>query len=756
METKRKIDIYKLIVDFRNQLVQNHLVTTADCLDCALEAQGFKCMNGMLVYDACDDVDEIGEDIGKDMIEAVQDCDDNISGDVPRECENSTDEETDECDSEPLAHPLFFGECKLSMRDAKPGDVIECVLNNGQVLLVMFAGIENIKKPVLVAQCGIFYGVFVDSYFGNFAACGLNEAKFRIASGLQRSVLLDEIKNHGLYFDSKTGKLENRKSFRRLFDSGSFIISFDKSHIIAKVLWPYVDGYGTERYEIEFADGTTSNLMCEFVEDSYREWNINDVVPGDVLVYETVTSCDDHVDVDKYIFVVTGLRDEKIVGYGMRFFNGHEMSKGETDGNAYCADMTEYVFQQIYERHYHVKPATKKDCDLLFSRASKYGCEFDKNENRFMHSSIPEDIEAGHWVINKRTGVAGFVDSIRGAALEDKSYAEVEYTDGSEAYIEYKEFIREFMLWDISYARENDILRYDDDSKNLVVMFGYFAGVNFLNESFVSKCAIEITGTSTAISFGDFHIDAQKFIPVDDETKRDFIRKLSDNGYELKGNPVTIVRHDYGVSSRKNKFNEGDWIVYEEYDKPESRLVLKVAGCSDGMYKFSDGMKISRDYEHYMRKWTYADARDGDVLVSMRNNRPFILKGRIDVDDDEAIVSSYCGIYPDGSFATGSDGWSNVLCSSFEPASEEAKRKLFEQMEKAGYCWDDKSNELVENHNETLSDSDECNEEDVDEQDISVSNLFGQMKKCYKNFIFAADAFVNELKNKKYDANGRD
>ena len=750
METKRKIDINKLIVDFRNQLVQNHFIATVNCLDCALESQGFKYMNGMLVDDACDDVDEIGEDIGEDMIEAVQDCDDNISGDVPGECENLTDEETDECDSDLSEHSLFFGECEMSMHDAKPGDVIECVLNNGQVLLVMFAGIENPNKPVLVAQCGICYSVFVEPSFGNFGVCYLNEAKFRIASELQRSILLDEIKSHGLYFDSKTGRLENKKPFRRLFDSDSVIISFDNSHMIAKVLWPYIDGYGTERYEIEFADGKTSNPMCCFVEECYREWNINDVIPGDVLVYEEVSSYSDHIDVDKYIFIVTGLQDDKIFGYGMRFFNGHEMFKGETDGNVYCDDGTDYVFQQIYERCYHIKPATKKECDLLFSRASKHGYEFDENENKFIHLiNVYEDIEAGHWVINKRTGVAGFVSSIEEAVLEDKTYAAVEYTDGSHAYIEYKEFIREFMLWDISYARENDILCYDDDSKNLVVMFGYFAGVNFLNESFVSKCAVEITGTSTAISFGDFHIDAQKFIPVDDGTKRNFIQKLSDMGYELKGNPVTIVRCDYGVSSSKNKFNEGDWIVYEEYDKPESRLVLKVAGCSDGVYKFSDGTEISRDYEHYMRKWTYADARDGDILVSMKNNQPFMLKGTIDVDDNEAIVSSYCGIYPDGSFATGSSAWSNVINSRFEPACEEAKQKLFERMEEAGYSWDNKSNGLVENHNETSADSDECNEDDDDEQDISVSNLFEHMKKCYNRFIFAADAFVKELKNKK-------
>ena len=75
-------------------------------------------------------------------------------------------------------------------------------------------------------------------------------------------LLLDEIKSHGLYFDSKTGRLENKKPFRRLFDSDSIIINFDKSHMIAKVLWPYIDGYGTERYEIEFADGKTSNPMC--------------------------------------------------------------------------------------------------------------------------------------------------------------------------------------------------------------------------------------------------------------------------------------------------------------------------------------------------------------------------------------------------------------------------------------------------------------------------------------------------------------
>lgn len=79
----------------------------------------------------------------------------------------------------------------------------------------------------------------------------------------------------------------------------------------------------------------------------------------------------------------------------------------------------------------------------------------------------------------------------------------------------------------------------------------------------------------------------------------------------------------------------------------------------------------------------------GDIMMTM-DKRAFITNGKIDKDGCPCV---YCGInlYNDFTIGTTINGWT---LSSYIPASEEAKKELFNKMVEAGYKWNAKTLKL--------------------------------------------------------------
>lgn len=129
-----------------------------------------------------------------------------------------------------------------------------------------------------------------------------------------------------------------------------------------------------------------------------------------------------------------------------------------------------------------------------------------------------------------------------------------------------------------------------------------------------------------------------------------------------------------------------------------------IVNSNDNKYEveFIDGGKGFPHIEYidrYFHLWTIEDAKDGDVLVSLRKMHPFIFNGHYDEDTD--YVYAYCGIsdiikddsfyfdkYPDEEFKV----WDSV--ENVGPATRDQRNLLFSKMKDSGYEWDSEKKEL--------------------------------------------------------------
>ena len=128
----------------------------------------------------------------------------------------------------------------------------------------------------------------------------------------------------------------------------------------------------------------------------------------------------------------------------------------------------------------------------------------------------------------------------------------------------------------------------------------------------------------------------------------------------------------------KPKFKVDDWITNGEYNwkvtdiKPLDYILQSPNGdVVDDTISYVD--------EH-LHLWTIQDAKDGDVLNSVRVNATIIFKG---FADDGKHIRAYCALQ-NGIFIQQETLWDR----DFEPASEYWKNTLYDAMTAKGYEWD--------------------------------------------------------------------
>ena len=110
---------------------------------------------------------------------------------------------------------------------------------------------------------------------------------------------------------------------------------------------------------------------------------------------------------------------------------------------------------------------------------------------------------------------------------------------------------------------------------------------------------------------------------------------------------------------------------------------LFFSGCPDGECMLFPS-KEQRDWSKFR-----IPIKKGDIMMSM-NKRAFIANGKIDNDGCPCV---YCGInlFHDFTIGTTINGWTSLF---YIPASEEAKKELFDKMVEAGYKWNTKTLKL--------------------------------------------------------------
>ena len=137
------------------------------------------------------------------------------------------------------------------------------------------------------------------------------------------------------------------------------------------------------------------------------------------------------------------------------------------------------------------------------------------------------------------------------------------------------------------------------------------------------------------------------------------------------------------------KFHEGEWIIRSaEGFKHNSYLVKEVKDyyvCED-----LKGRRVTftfSDVHKNFKLWNISDAKDGDVLITVDDERPFIFKGCLDHNHPDSPVA-YCGIDTEGYFCVGESKFNYWWTDEkVHPATKEQRNLLFQKMKEAGYEW---------------------------------------------------------------------
>ena len=141
---------------------------------------------------------------------------------------------------------------------------------------------------------------------------------------------------------------------------------------------------------------------------------------------------------------------------------------------------------------------------------------------------------------------------------------------------------------------------------------------------------------------------------------------------------VIHTKYDKPADKVEPKFREGEWITNGDY----TWKVVEVKPL-DYILQSQDGNIVDDTISHVdeqFHSFTIEDAKDGDVLNSVRFQATIIFKGF--ADDDKHILA-YCGLQK-GIFISQEILWNR----DFEPASEYWKNALYDAMTARGYEWD--------------------------------------------------------------------
>ena len=149
----------------------------------------------------------------------------------------------------------------------------------------------------------------------------------------------------------------------------------------------------------------------------------------------------------------------------------------------------------------------------------------------------------------------------------------------------------------------------------------------------------------------------------------------------------------------ESKIVVGDWVVQRDLsDFYSGDKFAQITNIDDeGNYWLDCGTWITG---REIRLWTIHDAKDGDVLVSPRQEgcesgeEIFIFKCIGNRDYVYDCIEYYCNVC-DGEFNVNKTSYMGTISSPLYPATHEQREFLFKKMKKAGYKWDDEKKQIL-------------------------------------------------------------
>lgn len=406
-------------------------------------------------------------------------------------------------------------------------------------------------------------------------------------------------------------------------------------------------------------DNYFSGTWC----DMYHLWTIDDAKNGDVLV-----DCNK----DEEILMFRGIGNaewDDVIDYHC-YYSCFRKAFCVQKGVEHWGDTNDHK----------LKPATKEQRELFFSKMKEAGYKWDSEKKQV--------ITLNHFEDNNDMVEAKFKSGdIIHCKLDNRTFIikEVDLKKGVYIYTE--------------KGCGNDI-NYADEMFELVEPNPY-TGTSFVyNNHTWGMCArdggVDILCDSKLIK----HIGEQK-----PDERKEFVLvsfgtdiKLEDDtiiipdGYAatIDGNKIYIKKEDKGtVEAIKEEkvenaikaepiFKVGEWIIQENIG------VYEVVEICESWYEVIDvennHYSIGFDKEYMCHLWSIEDAKDGDVLMSSVN-KPFIYNGYF----DKECVGAYCGLYINDDFVIADKEryWTNN--KNIRPASKEQRDLLFQKMKEAGY-----------------------------------------------------------------------
>ena len=340
------------------------------------------------------------------------------------------------------------------------------------------------------------------------------------------------------------------------------------------------------------------------------------------------------------------------------------------------------------------------------------------NDNKHeLVDNVKPKFQPGDWIVVEDACKAYQVER----CVENTKNHKYGYDLTNGSYID-SEYDR-YHLWTLNDAKDGDILVSTVTNKPFIyngnfddIHVGAYCGINCLNEYLTAYPPY-------------FWAEKKNIAPATKKQCELLSQKMEEGGYTFD--------FDKKELNKITKFKVGDWVVEPREDDPN--ILWHIDRIIDGFYwNGSNGVSIEIADKYY-HVWSFDDANDGDILVSLITNKPFIYNGKF----NENHVGAYCGVGYDDEFVIAHTQYYWTEKKDIVPATKEQRNTLFAKIEEMGYKWDAENKKLINKYSTMYSKI----KDKINNLQTSVQELNG-LTDDDKSFLNAVSDLLEKIENK--------
>lgn len=272
----------------------------------------------------------------------------------------------------------------------------------------------------------------------------------------------------------------------------------------------------------------------------------------------------------------------------------------------------------------------------------------------------------------------------------DDYYVCTELSENYNITFSFEEADNTFKLWDISDAKDGDVLA--EDSCLFII--------KKLNDDFSADTYCVLFDDGDYVNNCPLRFDYKGTYPATKEQREELFNRIMTENYEWDPEKKELKK-----LSIKPKFNEGDWVVDEKDNSVHQiKHVIENVTYGDFSYDLTDNGYFPYTKSNY-HLWTIKDAKDGDVLS---NGKMIVIFKHFEEPSYKQHIVAYIGLDNYGDIQITDDTW-NLGIDKVKPATKEQQDLLFQKMNEAGYKWDEQNKKVIKYIDFVVADK---NEED--------------------------------------------